>query len=232
MNLWVDDSVGRILQALDRLKIAGNTLIFFASDNGSVFNGDRKTWTPKTSHRPSGPYRGYKTDIWEGGTHVPLVARWPGKIPVGAKNDQLICLTDILATVAQIQGVTLPENAGEDSINQLPALLGQAREPARDALITYSYTAVHAIRQGPWKVIFDTDGSGGHRGVTPEWMPIVRGIPEQPGTGGIGQLYNLAEDPYEKNNLWAKHPEIVDRLRELYREQWESGRSRPAQSAP
>ncbi len=227
MCLWADESAGRILDTLDRVKLAGNTLLIFTSDNGAVFNGDRKTWTVSTGHRPSGPYRGYKTDIWEGGTHVPFVARWPGRITAGSTNGHLLCLADMLATFASLQGVTLPEYAGEDSFDQLPALLGKARGEMRDSLITHSYTGVFSIRQGAWKSIFDTEGSGGHRNTAPGCMPIIRGIPEEPGTGGVGQLYNLADDPFEEKNLWKHQPNIVERLRKLFVEQWESGRSRP-----
>ncbi len=227
MCLWADQNVGRVLDTLNRLKLAGNTLLAFASDNGSVFNGDIKTWTVRTGHRPSGSYRGYKTDIWEGGTHIPFVARWPGRIPAASTSDRLLCLADMLATFASLLGVKLPEHAGEDSFNQLPALLGQSQAEVRDSLITHSYTGVFAIRQGPWKAIFDTEGSGGHRNTTPGWMPVIRGIPEEPGTGGVGQLYNLAEDPFEEKNLWKQRPEIVDRLRQLFQQHLENGRSRP-----
>jgi arylsulfatase A len=225
--LWLDECVGRILDTLDRLKLADNTLVFFASDNGSYFIGDRSSWTSSTGHRPSGPYRGYKTDIWEGGTRVPFLARWPGRIPAAAKSDHLLCLNDMLATFAGLHGVKLPEHAGEDSINQLSALLGRSQGENRQDLVTHSYTGVFAVRQGHWKLILDTEGSGGHRGSTPGWAPIVRGLPEAPGTGGAGQLYNLADDPQETNNLWQHQPEVAERLRRLLLEQLESGRSRP-----
>lgn len=227
MCLWADASAGRVLDTLDRLKLAGNTLLVFATDNGPLFNGDRNTWTVMTGHRPAGPWRGYKTDIWDGGTRVPFVARWPGRIAAGSKTDQLLCLTDMLATFAALQGVALPEHAGEDSFNQLPALLGQSRAEMRPSMVTHSYTGIHAIRQGGWKAIFDTEGSGGHRGATPGWTPIVRGIPEEPGSSGVGQLYHIAEDPYETKNLWKDRPDVVDRLRALLVEQIASGRSRP-----
>ena len=228
MCMWVDENVGKVLATLDRLKLKEDTLIIFSSDNGAFFNGDRKTWTPVSEHRPSGAYRGYKTDAWDGGTHVPFVARWPGHIPAKTVQKDLLCLTDMLATFASVTQASLPEWAGEDSFNQLPAMLSKSAAPARTSLITHSYTGIYSIRDGDWKAVFDTEGSGGHRGITPEWQPIVHGIPEDPGSGGVGQLYNLAKDPYEKQNLWKEHPEVVERLQKLFRQYWGSGRSRPA----
>jgi arylsulfatase A len=99
-------------------------------------------------------------------------------------------------------------------------------------MVTHSYMGVFAIRQGPWKLILDTEGSGGIRNVTPEWQPIFSGPVDLIGATGVGQLYNLDEDPYETNNLYGAHPEIVQRLVALLTEQKVTGRSRPLFQAP
>jgi arylsulfatase A-like enzyme len=233
MIAWIDDSVRKVTEALDRLGLADDTLLLFTSDNGPFYNGtiDRSSdpvrFVPSESHRPSGPFRGWKTDIWEGGTRVPFVARWPGRIKPGGVSGQLLCLTDMLATFAAIVGEKLPAHAGEDSLNLAPVLLGED-VAIRESMITQSYTGVRAIRQGPWKLILDTKGSGGGRGTTPEWQPNITGRAEQIGDSGVGQLYNLSEDPGEKNDLYASHPEIVARLTKLLADQVSSGRSRRA----
>ena len=95
-------------------------------------------------------------------------------------------------------------------MNFLFALTGDG--PGRRELITHSYTGVFAIRQDGWKLILGTNGSGGHQGITPEWQPNQGGF-DRLGKTSVGQLYHLTEDPGEKNDLWAKHPEIVEQLR-------------------
>jgi arylsulfatase A-like enzyme len=231
MIAWIDDSVRKIVEALDRLRLAENTLVIFTSDNGPFFNGTVERgagpvrFIPSPTHKPAGPYRGWKTDIWEGGTRVPFAARWPAKITRGGVSAQLLCLTDMLATFAAIVGEKLPQHAGEDSLDLSRVILGE-NVAIRESMITQSYTGVVAIRQGPWKLILDTKGSGGVRGVTPDWHPIVSSSPEQIGATGVGQLYNLSEDPYEQHDLYARHPEIVKRLEQLLAERRDAGRSR------
>ncbi len=212
----VDWAVGQILHALDRAGVAENTLFIVTSDNGAH-------WPPgdieRYGHRANGPWRGQKADIHEGGHRVPFVARWPGHIPAGTVRDDLLCLTDLTATIAAIIDYALPEDAAEDSHNMLPALLGEdLDEPIREAAVHHSLNGTFAIRRGPWKLIPDNLGSGGFTGpadVTPE--------DGDPG----GQLYNLEDDPGEEENRYADRPEIVAELRELLEEYRESGRSRP-----
>lgn len=135
---WV---LGQVLDALDRQKLADNTLIMVSSDNGAA-------------GRPYAPLRGAKSSIYEGGHREPFIARWPGKIRPGSVCDDTICLNDLMATCAQIVGAKLPENAGEDSVSILPDLLGTARGPVREATIHQAPNRDLAIRQGPWKLIF------------------------------------------------------------------------------
>lgn len=139
---WV---LGQVLQALDRQKLADNTLIMVSSDNGAA-------------GRSYAPLRGCKTSIYEGGHREPFLARWPGKIKAGAVCDDTICLNDLMATCAEIVGAKLPDNAGEDSVSILPDLLGTAKGPVREATIHQDYTGNLAIRQGPWKLIFFKNG--------------------------------------------------------------------------
>jgi len=204
---WVNESVGKMLAALDRLKLKDDTLLIFTADNGPINSPTAR----KKGHQPTGPYRGLKTNVWDGGTRVPFVARWPGHIPAGATTDHLIGLTDMLATIAAVCGEPLPAGAGPDSVNQLPALLRQKDAIAqRPALVTASYRGFLTLRDEKWKAVFGTKWSGGHPGAA-YGGPPQKGMP--PDAPSIGQLYNLLDDPCERQDLWDRHPEVVETLR-------------------
>lgn len=211
----VDDSVGQILSAIDRAGIKDNTLVFFTSDNGPVwYEADVKRF----GHRSAAGWRGMKGDVWEGGHRMPFIARWPGHISSGASSAQTICFTDMLATFASITGQSLADNAGEDSFDLLPLLLGQTNRPIRDATLVVSSGGMLTIRQGDWKLIPHM-GSGG-------FTKPAR-INPRPGDPA-GQLYDLAADPGETNNLYLAHPEVVSRLADLLDQDIKAGRTRPA----
>ncbi|MFZ5830573.1 MAG: sulfatase family protein [Planctomycetota bacterium] len=220
--LWADENVGRIMKLLDEEQITDNTLVIFASDNGPSNNV--RSPGGNSQHRPQGSYRGFKTDAWDGGFRVPLIVRWPGKIPAGKTANQVVCLTDLLATLADIAGVALPCWAGEDSYSMRAAWFG-AKEPTRDHVVIQSYTGVLAIREGRWKLILGTEGSGGHQGVTPEWAPNQTGW-DRIRAITVGQLYDLQDDPYEQTNVFNQHPEIVEKLRHRLEKIVLDGRSR------
>ncbi|MBN2315667.1 MAG: sulfatase-like hydrolase/transferase, partial [Sedimentisphaerales bacterium] len=215
----VDWTVGQIITALRQAHQADNTLVIFTSDNGSPgrdgtnMNGPTSS-VRKYGHNPSYIYRGIKADIWEGGHHVAFIARWPGRIKPGSKNDETVCLTDFMATVADILGEKLPMDAGEDSFSLLPYLLGEVpKELRREAVVHHSINGLFAIRCGKWKLI-DGAGSGGWSGK---------------GDGQPGQLYDMQANPSEKNNLYnnPEHQHIVKRLKALLTEYKKNGRSRP-----
>ncbi|HWG46742.1 MAG TPA: arylsulfatase [Gemmataceae bacterium] len=211
----VDASVGRVLKALDDVKLTENTLLIFTSDNGAHWlPEDIKKW----DHRANDGLRGQKADIWDGGHRVPFLVRWPGHVAAGSTSKELICLTDFLATVAAVVGVTLPADAGEDSYNLLPALRGdKLAKPIREAIVHHSADGTFGIRQGPWKLAM---ARGSHGFSNP------RNIAPKPGEAR-GQLYNLDDDPREHNNLWLAKPEMVARLTALLDKYKSAGRSRP-----
>jgi len=210
----VDAAVGDVLRALDRAQVSGNTLVIFTSDNGAH-------WLPtdieKWGHRANGRLRGQKSDIWEGGHRIPFLVRWPGRIQAGSTRSDLICITDLFATVAAIVDVPLPQDAAEDSFNLLPALLGRKRQaPIREAIVHHSGDGTFAIRQGPWKLALALGSHG---------FSDPRNITPKPGEAE-GQLYNLEDDPQEQHNLWLQKPEIVARLTVLLKKYQMEGRSR------
>ncbi len=211
----VDHVVGQVAAALEKTGQAGNTLLIVTSDNGSHWPvGDVK----KFKHAANGNTRGQKADIWDGGHRVPFLARWPGQIRPGSSNDETICLTDFMATAAAIVGKKVPANAGEDSYNILPALLGKALEkPIREATVHHSLSGMFALRQGSWKLIVGR-GSGG--------FTNPRRVKPKPGEPA-GQLYNLADDPREEKNLYLEKPEVVARLKTLLNKYKKDGRSAP-----
>lgn len=213
----VDWTVGQVMEALERNGMADNTLLIVTSDNGCSPMVD----FPKLhamGHDPSYHFRGYKADIYEGGHRIPFMARWPGKIRPGSSCDHITCLTDLMATAAEIVGDHLPDNAGEDSVSMLPALLGQAPEPAREAVVHHSVGGAFSIRQGKWKLEFCA-GSGG-------WSYPKPGEAEKLGLPPI-QLYDLESDVGEKQNVQDKHPEVVERLTRLMEKYVAEGRSTP-----
>ncbi len=212
-----DDQVGRVLDALARHGVADNTLVFLASDNGCSPSAGWEELVA-AGHHPSGPYRGHKADIFEGGHRVPFFVRWPGHVQPGTYSSQLICLTDFMATVADLLGVSIPLQAGEDSISFLPALLGRSDPHARPSVVHHSINGSFAVREGSWKLAL-TPGSGGWSEPRPN-TPAAAQLPPF-------QLYDLAADPGETNNLEARHPEIVSRLMRQLERCVANGRSTP-----
>lgn len=216
--LEVDATVGAIMDALQRTGVADNTLVMFTSDNGGLYHW----WTPQETddlkhykpnhrgqyvkdrgHQGNAHLRGTKADIWEGGHRVPFIVRWPGQTPADSTSDELVELTDLLATCAAITDTKLPAGAAQDSVNILPALLGKKSDtPLRDYAVHHSLWGHFSVRQGPWKMI-PKRGSGG----------FTRAREIKPTEGEpTGQLYNLEQDPSETRNVWQKHPEVVKSL--------------------
>ena len=221
--MQTDAAVGELMAALERAGLSTNTLVIFTSDNGCSPSAGFGALKAK-GHNPSGPWRGHKADIWEGGHRVPYIARWPARVKPGTSSDETICLSDLLATSAAIVGAKLPGNAGEDSVSILPALLGEkSKQPLRTATIHHSIQGEFAIRQGPWKLAL-CPGSGGWSAPNDQ-AAFKQGLPRV-------QLYNLAKDPGETNNLQAAHPETVATLKKLLEKYIADGRSTPGKPQP
>ena len=211
-----DWAVGEILAALDKHKLADQTLVVFTSDNGCSPQARFEELAAK-GHHPSGPLRGHKADLFEGGHRVPLVARWPGRIPAGAESSQLVCQCDLLATIGEIVGTKLPADAGEDSISFLATLRTGAPSP-RDHLVSHSVNGSFAIRRGSWKLLLCAD-SGGWSAPRPG-SQLAKTLPTT-------QLYDLNEDLGETANLADQHSDKVRELTGLLDQLVAQGRSTP-----
>ncbi|MCY2992079.1 MAG: arylsulfatase [Planctomycetota bacterium] len=211
----LDGTVGQVLAALDRLKIAGNTLVIFTSDNGGAIKNTYDDGTNPLHARqsPNGTLRGFKGSLYEGGHRVPFIARWPGHIAAGGVCGQLMAHVDLLATVAALTGQDLPADAGPDSFNVLPALLGQqtASPPREHLVLQNNNQAPLALREGDWVLI----EKGGRRGA------------KAAKAAASDELYNLADDLAQTNNLAAQKPEKLQTLAEHLNRIREQGRSRP-----
>lgn len=215
----MDDCVGQLLSAIEKVGIADQTLVIFTSDNGAILSKkihDR-------GHRSNAGLLGQKTDAWEGGVNIPFLARWPGKIPAGSVCKRLVSLNDFYATACAAAGVPVPAGAGPDSINQLPVL----KNPALPAVRTeMTYLAISkpqvALRSGDWVYLPGRGSFGVTTDPSMEWamqfeeIGLVNSDFNPDGTPKTDapdvQLYNLAEDPCQKNNLAASRPEKVKEL--------------------
>ncbi len=210
--MQTDAVVGEIMAAVDGAGIVENTLFVFTSDNG---------YSPAAAvgaeHRPSADRRGFKADAWDGGHRVPLIVRWPARIPKGSRCDQLVCLIDCMATCADFLGVTLPSSAAEDSVSVAPLFVDPTR-PVRDHLVNHSITGKFALREREWKLIL-SPGSGGWAAPTDE-QAIRQDLP-------FVQLYHVEDDPGETKNLQAEHPERVRQMIARLRQLIDNGRSTP-----
>lgn len=209
----VDDCLGKVLRAVDQHS-PRNTLFIFTSDNGADWKLEDLA---RYAHRANANWKGEKADIWEAGHRIPFIARWPGHIKPGSVSAQLGCLSDFMATSAAITGYKLPNNAAEDSYNLLPGLILNRMAPIRPDIVDHSVEGVFAIRRGNWK-LEEGLGSGG--------FSPPREVSAGPG-GPKGQLYDLAADPEERNNLYQKRPDLVDGLSTLLDKYKRQGYSRP-----
>jgi arylsulfatase A-like enzyme len=212
-----DDSIGKVLAALDRDGIASNTLVIFTSDNGCSPAADFP-FLLSHGHDPSASRRGYKADIYDGGHRIPMIVRWPGHVAPDTQTGDFTCLGDFMATCADILGVKLPDNAAEDSISFLPVLSGRDVPSPRDTLVESSINGSFGIRQGRWKLAFCPDSGGWSyprpgRVNTDSWPRF--------------QLFDCVADPEEKTNVFGQHQEVVNQLGHLMRDYIINGRSTP-----
>ncbi len=205
----LDWSVGRILDTLDELGIAEDTLVFFSSDNGGVQMGHKPAeFVNHNGHMTNGPLRGQKTESLEGGHRVPLLARWPGHIEAGSTSDALVALTDTMATFADLMERELDKDEGPDSCSFLGELLGkEPTQPPRRVLVHENYRGGYGIRVDDWKLLMIQGGGG------IGWSPFDNDR-SQPN----GQLYHLKKDLKELSNLFEEHPKRVAQMTELLRE--------------
>lgn len=214
--LQVDDVVGQVTRALEENGLLDNTVIIFTSDNGCSPRADYPELA-QVGHDPSNGWRGHKADIYEGGHRVPFLVHWPVKVAAGSVSDQLVCTTDLMATVAELLQKPLPEDAAEDSYSFLSALMRKESPSRRTSIVHHSIEGRFAIRRGDWKLIC-WPGSGGW--TAPLSNGGLEGLPDF-------QLYNLAEDPGELDNLVERYPERVAALKEELIGLIKAGRSTP-----
>jgi arylsulfatase A-like enzyme len=216
--LMVDDVVGQIMNTLEENEISQNTIVIFTSDNGFAPYADIELHE-NSGHYPSYHFRGYKADIFEGGHRIPFIFSWPEKIKEGKNSYETICLTDFMASCAAIFNDTLPDNAGEDSYNILPAIYDKdPGSPIREATVHHSANGSFSIRQNNWKLVF-CPGSGGWSYPKPKEAKEANLPPVQ--------LYNLEDDIAETVNLADEYPEIVSKLTGLMKDYIQNGRSTP-----
>lgn len=215
-----DGSVGAVLEALDRNELSDNTLVIFSSDNGTSRAANIKALN-EMGHYPSAQFRGSKADLWDGGHRVPFIVRWSSITPPNTKNNQLICLSDMMATFADLLSVDLPENAAEDSWSFLPALRNQAIKEARSSVIHHSIHGRFSVREGDWKLLL-APGSGGLSAPN-DIKATEMGLPKH-------QLYNLDQDIGEQDNLLEFYPKKVQSMIDLLQEVVERGRSTPGKT--
>ena len=212
--MQTDNVVGEVSAALKKNGLADNTLVIFTSDNGCSKAANIKALAEK-GHLVSAHMRGSKADIWDGGHRVPFIVRWPGKVRSGSTSDQLICLTDLFATVSSIVGTDFPATSCEDSVSFLPALSGNPILPDRAGVIHHSFSGHFAYRTGKWKLIL-AKGSGGWS--FPKEHQVPKGAPK-------AQLYDLETDPGEQANLYTAEPGIAERLLSQLTAEVRGGRS-------
>lgn len=203
-----DWSVGRIMETLDRLGLADNTLVVLTSDNGPVVDdgyADRAEELLQ-GHKPAGPLRGNKYSAFEGGTAVPLIVRWPAQIRGGQESDALISQIDFMSSFGSLIRAVVPRNANPDGISCLEALLGR-RSEGRQYVIEQSNAHVLSVRTPRWKYI---EPNNGPAMIT--WGPKI-----ETGNSPLPQLYDMAKGPYEKDNVAPQNPKVVQEMQEILR---------------
>ncbi len=219
----LDWSVGQVLDTLNELGLDEKTLVIFASDNGPWFGGS------------TGGLRGMKGKTWEGGLRVPMIARWPGRIPPGQTIDEVCGSIDVFPTVLKAAGVPLPVDRRLDGQDILPVLAKQAKSP-HEALFAMQGLALMTVRSGRWKLHVRGPGPSRYRKNADDWIDprapdgvtilapyeqykpnVFPGVLTGDGPSAM-MLYDLQADPSEQHNVAAQHPDVVRELRRRFDE--------------
>ncbi len=203
----MDWCVGEMLDALDRCGLKDDTIVVFSSDNGPVLNDGYYDEAVELcgDHRPAGPLRGGKYSMYDGGTRVPFIVSWPGNVEAG-ESDALVSQVDFLASFAALAGVSLDADAGPDSVDVLDALLGQSDE-GRAEIVLEGVQAKTVLRQGDWVFIPPHQGP-----------PVNTNVNIETGNSSVPQLYYLADDIGQIENMASIHPDVAERMADRLRE--------------
>jgi len=180
----MDREIGRILTLIEELGLDDNTLVIFTSDNGPTFNGG----TDSAFFNSTGPLRGLKTMLYEGGIRVPMIARWPGMTEAGSVSDHMSAFWDFLPTFTELVGIGAPEDI--DGISLLPILLGRPRQQKEHEYLYWEYKRGQAVRLGDWKAV-------------------------RPAANRSIELYNLRDDIGEQHNVAGENPEVVASIADI-----------------
>jgi arylsulfatase A len=195
-----DWCVGELMKTLDRLKLAENTLVVLCSDNGPVLDDGYADGAVQKlgEHTAAGPYSGGKYSVLEGGTRTPFITRWKGRIQPGV-SEQVVCTVDLAASVAALAQVPLPANGCLDSMNILPALLGEVGAKGRHHLLQQDNGGGNfGLRVGDWKLVRSKNKFSSKATVTKK---------KRNDQGGLQKLYFLPDDPAEEKDLGQENPE-------------------------
>ncbi len=229
---WI---VGQVLDTLDRLKLTDNALVIITSDNGGVLDNNGPDMVhgigsndANNGHRFNGVLRGTKGTLWEGGTRLPFITRWPGHIQPGV-SDALVCQVDMLASFAALTGQKLAAADGPDSFNILPALLGEKTDqPCREFLIEQNNTGTAlALRKGTWKYLPGQAAGKASRRKKARSERASKTVADRDHPPADAELYNLSNDLSETKNVGKEHPDIVAELAAKLEELKMKERSRP-----
>lgn len=212
--LMTDAMVGKITEAVKSAGIENNTMIVFTSDNGCSPMADFPE-LEAVGHYPSYVYRGAKADIYEGGHRIPFIVKWPKRVRAETVTHTPVCLTDFMATLADLVHQPLKDNEGEDSYSIMPLLL-QKKGYQRTSIIHHSIDGNFSISKNNWKLIF-ARGSGG-------WSAPTEKAAKTEGLPAI-QLYHLNDDIKETKNVAAVNPVVVKELTAILQSVVENGRS-------
>lgn len=215
--MQVDDVVRQIRETLKAKGISENTMLVFTSDNGCSPTANFGELN-KVDHKPNYVFRGMKSDIYEGGHHVPFIVEWPNKALKNTSTDKTISTTDFFATCAEITGYKIKETEAVDSYSMLPLLTSNSQKDIREYIVYHSVDGSFAIKSGDWKLCL-IPGSGG-------WsFPRVQQIKKDKNKFPDMQLFNIKNDIEETNNLIASNPEIAKELKRALKEIILNGRS-------
>lgn len=216
--LQMDWCVEKIMDHLKKNGLEENTLVIFTSDNGPVLNDgyEDKSVELLGDHTPWGPFSGGKYSALEAGTRVPTIVNWPARIDTPSVSDALLTQTDLLASLARLVDVKLPEGEAPDSFSQLEAWLGQDTTGRKEILEESSFTL--SLRRGDWKYIFPAKKE-------PFFISRVKNI--RPGFSTTDQLYDLSNDVKEENNLATENPEVTHSMKERILEIRQGKSTRP-----